>query len=111
MKKSKYNKNDNVYFIRIKYIDGEYIKLGDKDFYISTKCFFYIDEGYIIHSFYNEAIKSYLYNIKKNNDEEFTGFEKEIFVDKEKALLYCRKKNKNTCKCISNELKSLKRII
>lgn len=111
MKKCKYKSNEHVYFLRIMYIDVKYLKIGNKSFFMATKCFYYIDEGYIINSFYSEAIKSYLYNIKNNDYEEYTGFEKEIFLDKKKALLACKKKNKYTYKNMCKELKELKEII
>lgn len=110
MKKCKYKSGEKIYFLRIMYVDDEHIKIGNKEFCMFTKCFYYIDEGYIINSFYSEAIKSYLYNIE-NNDKKYTSFEKEMFLDKEKALLLCKKKNKYTYKNMCKELKELKAII
>lgn len=111
MKKYKYNKNDDVYFIHTKYIDGGSIKIGDKDFYISTKSFQSVNKGIIYDKLDLRNRTEHIYEIKDNKGFSFCIFEKEIFKNKEKALLYCRKKNKDTCKCMFNELKLLKRII
>lgn len=110
MKKCKYKSNEKIYFVRMMSVNDKYIKIGDKQFFISTKFFYYIDEGYILNSFYNESIKSYLYNIK-NNFGNYTSFENEIFINKEKALLVCKKKNKYTYKNMYKELKELKKTI
>lgn len=107
----KYKINDIVYFIHTKYIDGENIKIGNKDFYISTKSFQSVNKGIICNKLDLRGYTEHIYEIKCNKGFTFCISEKNIFKNEEKALLYCRKKNKDTYKCMYNELKKLKEII
>ena len=107
----KYKTNDTIYFIHTRYIDGGSIKIGDKDFYISTKSFQSVNKGIIYDKLDLRNRPEHIYEIKDDKGLSFCICEKEIFKNKEKALSYCRKKNKDTYKCIYNELKKLKEII
>lgn len=107
----KYKINDTVYFIHTRYIDGGNIKIGNKDFYISTKSFQSVNKGIICNKLDLRNHTEHVYEIKDNKGLSFCILEKEVFKNEKKALLYCRKKNKDTYKCMYNELKKLKETI
>lgn len=111
MKKYKYKSGEKVYFLRTIYIDDKHIKIGNKDFYMSTKSFQSINKGIICNKLDLRNYTEHIYEIKDNKGFSFCIFEKEVFKNEKKALLYCRKKNKYTYKDMCKELKELKAII
>lgn len=110
MKKCKFKKNQNVYFVIHDHIDDMTVRVGNKSFFMGIKSFENIKKGKINNVEYDKNTKSNRYYIETDNGE-YVIYESYIFKDEQKALLHCKRHNKYTYLEFYDELKKLKKLI